>query len=154
MRFPEKSVKAAKVSALDEEKTLCTVTYIEDELEVDDIRLKASVDGDPEGFFLIPAQDSMVLVQLLDHEMNGFVTFTDQIEKVIYKKGDTEIVFSEMLQSLNSADKIEIKNQSENLKDIIEGIIDIMAMIVVAQGVGPDIPGLAQLKVKLNQLMK
>ncbi len=154
LKYPGSMVKAAKVLSVDEDNRTCEVEFIENEVVQSDIRLKASEDGETDGFFLIPAVGSVVLVQLLDEEWNGFICSVNQVEKVLYLEGETVISFTKDLVSLISGGKLEFKNAGVNQKEILVGLIDIVAQIVVLQGKGPDIPGLADLKVKVNQLME
>lgn len=179
------------VRSVDEINMLCAVELLGSGIINDGIRLRASAPQEtpeetPEGYYLVPAVNSIVHIAFLDGETEGCVLVTDQVAKVLYINGDMKLemdvqgirkqfaednsasfdatgshlktgssqvdVLADLI-SLVSGGKVEIRNDSKNLKDIIAGLIAIVSRIVVVQGVGPDIPGLQQLNADLNQLM-
>ena len=64
----------------------CTVKFIQGgvALEVDDIRLKSTLNEDENGLFHVPSIGSKVWVSLTGQEQYGFVVLCDQVSEVRY----------------------------------------------------------------------
>lgn len=124
----------------------------------------AFLDGETEGCVLVTDQVAKVLYingdMKLEMDVQGIRKQFAEDNSASFdatgshlKTGSSQVDVLADLISLVSGGKVEIRNDSKNLKDIIAGLIAIVSRIVVVQGVGPDIPALQQLNADLNQLM-
>jgi len=159
----------AEILSVDEHNMSCSVKLKLTDVEEEDVRLKATLNGEANGFFLIPKVGSTVLLGKLNEDSDTFVLATDELSKVIYKTGTFELVMqdgqaefivgesktlvSEELISWMSGGKFELKNSSTSLKEVLDIIIQVILGIVVVQGKTTDVATLQQASVKLNELM-
>ncbi len=117
----------------------CTVRFLDSDLEVEEIRLKASLTSlNEEENYLIqyPKVGSKVLVGLLDEDYEGVVLCCDEVERVVYKKGETEVVLSDQIQ-LQAKDTFLIKNQQHNFQTLLLELSALVKGLKVSTGVGP-----------------
>ena len=111
----------AVVKKVDEKLRTCTVC-MNDNVDIEDVRLYAVVDDSLKGFCLIPAKDSMVLVGRIANSNELFVCSFSVVDKVLGTIGDKmEISIDE--ESLSyKCDKTEIEVKSAELTAKIDGV--------------------------------
>ncbi|MDE5575476.1 MAG: hypothetical protein K2I87_07175 [Bacteroidales bacterium] len=111
----------AVVKKVDEKLRTCTVC-VNDNVDIEDVRLYAVVDDSLKGFCLIPAKDSMVLVGRIANSNELFVCSFSEVDKVLGTIGDKmEIAIDE--ESLSyKCDKTEIEVKSAELTAKIDGV--------------------------------
>ena len=111
----------AVVKDVDEQQRTCTVR-VNDNVDIEDVRLYAVVDDRLKGFCLIPAKDSMVLVGRIANSNELFVCSFSVVDKVLGTIGDKmEIAIDE--ESLSyKCDKTEIEVKSAELTAKIDGV--------------------------------
>ena len=111
----------AVVKEVDENMRTCTVR-INDNVDVEDVRLYAVIDDSLKGFCLIPAIDSTVLVGAMDGRQDFYVVMFSEVDKVLGSIGDkTEIALDEKSLSYK-CDKTEITVQSAEMTAKIDGV--------------------------------
>ena len=111
----------AVVKEVDEDMRTCTVR-INDNVDVEDVRLYAVIDDSLKGFCLIPAIDSTVLVGAMDGRQDFYVVMFSEVDKVLGSIGDkTEIAIDEKSLSYK-CDKTEITVQSAEMTAKIDGV--------------------------------
>lgn len=111
----------AVVKEVDEDMRTCTVR-INDNVDIEDVRLYAVSDDSLKGFCLIPATDSTVLVGAMDGRQDFYVVMFSEVDKVLGSIGDkTEIAIDEKSLSYK-CDKTEITVQSAEMTAKIDGV--------------------------------
>ena len=111
----------AVVKEVDEDMRTCTVR-INDNVDIEDVRLYAVIDDSLKGFCLIPAIDSTVLVGAMDGRQDFYVVMFSEVDKVLGSIGDkTEIAIDEKSLSYK-CDKTEITVQSAEMTAKIDGV--------------------------------
>lgn len=111
----------AVVKEVDEDMRTCTVR-INDNVDVEDVRLYAVVDDSLKGFCLIPAIDSTVLVGAMDGRQDFYVVMFSEVDKVLGSIGDkTEIAIDEKSLSYK-CDKTEFTVQSAEMTAKIDKV--------------------------------
>lgn len=111
----------AVVSEVDETTRTCKVK-VNDNVEFEDVRLYAVVDDSLNGFCLIPAVDSMVLVGRIGNGNELHVVSFSEVDKVLGTIGDNvEIAIDE--ESLSyKCDKTEATVKSNDIQVKTEGV--------------------------------
>lgn len=111
----------AVVKQVDEKLRTCTVR-VNDNVDIEDVRLYAVVDDGLKGFCLLPATDSTVLVGRIANSNELFVCSFSVVDKVLGTLGDNvEIAIDE--ESLSyKCDKTEIAVKSAELTARIDGV--------------------------------
>lgn len=111
----------AVVKEVDEDMRTCTVR-INDNVDVEDVRLYAVIDDSLKGFCLIPAIDSTVLVGAMDSRQDFYVVMFSEVDKVLGSIGDkTEITIDEKSLSYK-CDKTEIAIKSNEVQVKTDGV--------------------------------
>lgn len=111
----------AVVKKVDKDMRTCTVR-INDNVDIEDVRLYAVSDDSLKGFCLIPAIDSTVLVGAMDGRQDFYVVMFSEVDKVLGSIGDkTEIAIDEKSLSYK-CDKTEITVQSAEMTAKIDGV--------------------------------
>lgn len=127
-------------------KNECTCTIEVDDLEMGDVRLRATVKDGEKGIKIYPKVGSVVLVQKIGEKEEFFITLFSEVEEIVYQIDACE--FGMNTQGFN------VKNGINDLKDIIKKIIDATKQIVVMQGTSPDYAKLNDANNQLNNLMQ
>ncbi len=134
----------AIVKTVDKNTCLCTIDV--DELEMVDVRLRAYAEAGKKGVKIFPKVGSLVLVQKLGDKEELFITLYSEVDEIIYQIYNCEF-------GMNTQG-FKVKNGSNDLKDIIQKIIDATKQIVVMQGTSPDYAKLNDAGNQLNNLMQ
>lgn len=108
----------------------CTVKY--GDLELTDVRLKATENGSVNSVLLLPKVGSMVLVGSLTGDMNDLVVLKiDELEKLAYKQDDLEV-------AVDATDgKVSVKNDEVSLVDLFQQLADLLKTLKVFTPSGP-----------------
>lgn len=108
----------------------CTVVV--DGLELTEVRLKATINGDSDGLLLIPKVGSMVLLGSLTGDLKDLAVLSiDQMEQLQYKQSGLSVV-------IDSTDKkVSIENDSTSLKALFQGLADLLKQFKVTTPSGP-----------------
>lgn len=95
----------AKVTEIDEEEFTCTVRR-DDAVDYFDVRLRALVKGELQGFAFIPKKDSIVLVAHIGHSNEIYICQYSEIDKVIFTNNDLEFVLDRENIDIQKGDDI------------------------------------------------
>jgi hypothetical protein len=111
---PNLPITATVVSV---ENDTCTVKLLSD-LVLSDVRLKATISDDEDGFLIVPKVNSEVILMSQTGALSGLMVIkVDNIEKIQYKKGAFECEID------GTSEKVLVKNTSVNLGDLISDLI-------------------------------
>jgi len=111
---PNLPITATVVSIQDD---TCTVKLLS-ELVLSDVRLKATISDDADGFLIIPKVNSEVILMSQTGALSGLMVIkVDSIEKIQYKKGAFECEID------GTSEKVLVKNTSVSLVDLFSELI-------------------------------
>ena len=95
----------------------CTVKLLS-ELVLSDVRLKATISDDEDGFLIVPKVNSDVILMSQTGALSGLMVIkVDSIEKIQYKKGAFECEID------GTSEKVLVKNSSVSMVDLISELI-------------------------------
>jgi hypothetical protein len=158
---PRPSVQTWEAEVQSVQETTCTVLLVASLLEVEDVRLVASVLGG-EGFVLVPKVGSIVLVGCVQNEIGDlYVAQTTEIETLSFQQGklsidadgkDLKLVNDKSAVTI-SADKVTVdqngtfltldggkvslKNSTTSLKDLFSDLVTLLNSFSVLTAQGP-----------------
>ncbi len=120
-------INAEVVSVEDES---CTIKY--GDVAIDEVRLKATINGSNNKVLLQPKIGSMVLIGSLTGDLKNLAVIgMDEIEKLKYEQDGLVI-------EIDSTDKkVKIKNADVGLKDIFQSLTDLLKQFKVYTPSGP-----------------
>lgn len=132
----------AEVTAVQSET--CTVRLASG-LEVDDIRLKASVNNDADYLLIRPKVGSKVLLLSITGDLKDLAIIkTDQVKNIELKQGGMEIL-------ADATDgKVKIKNSGADLKEILDDLSALLKGFKVFTPSGPSGTPLPPVLAKIN----
>lgn len=108
----------------------CTVLY--GELELSEVRLKATINGSSNKLMLLPKIGSMVLVGSLSGDLKDLAVLKiDELEKVEYEQDGLNIEID------STSNKISVRNNAISLKDLFQELADLLKQFQVFTPVGP-----------------
>ncbi len=84
----------ARVKSVNKDEMECTVTLISNEdLEIEEVNLKAVIDGTQNGFIRIPKADSVVLISPIENtDGDHYVVMYSDIDEILFVQNDKEIL--------------------------------------------------------------
>ncbi|MFU8843479.1 MAG: hypothetical protein ACNA7V_06680 [Bacteroidales bacterium] len=132
----------------------CTVTI--GQLELTDVRLKATDDGNQDKLLVVPAVGSMVMVGANNGSLRDLVVLkVDDPEVISYKHKD-------VLVNINAKTGLmEVKNQHKSLKALFDDLMTIIEQLTVSTPAGPSgtplpptLAQVAQFKADLSKILK
>ena len=134
----------ATVVSVDKSNDTCIVEF--DELQIGDVRIKATIEDQAKGVKLYPVPQSVVLVQRIVLGVNAdyFITMFSEVEEVRVLIG--ELVFK------TNEEGVLIKKGDDSLKDILKLTIEAVQQITVLYGNPPNYQKLETAIEKLNNL--
>lgn len=108
----------------------CTVEV--DGLEIDEVRLKATINGEANKIIIEPKVGSMVLIGSLTGDLKDLAVLRgDQVSKIIYQQDGLDIL-------IDSTDKkIQVQNGSTSLYEIFQALVDLLKEFKVYTPAGP-----------------
>jgi len=133
------TVFPAQVKSVNESDLTCDVES-SDELEIFDVRLRATVDGNDDGFVLIPTVGSWVLLGNIGNSQGEYaVLATSETTKAAFKVGqstwfiDADKIAAQRGQTAVKveSDGVRIERNSVSLKTAIDSLIDQIKLITV-----------------------
>jgi hypothetical protein len=130
--FPEgsKPLPLFNAEVVSIEGQSCTIRL--DELEIDGVRLKATINESGDKLLLTPPIGSMVLVGSLSGDFKDLaVVSVDQFEKLEYQQSGLNILID------GTDGKIAISNDSSDLKGIFQSLADLLKQFKVYTANGP-----------------
>lgn len=131
----------ATVTEVDEDEQTATVKSIVDEVEYFDVNLGM---GDK---VIIPKVDSNCLIGIIQNkDSDTYLIDCESIEKVQYKMSESLL--------LVDADGFQIEKGKENLKTVLNDMIDELNKIVVVQGNTINVAAMNAIKERLNSILK
>jgi hypothetical protein len=133
----------AVVKSVDKNNDVCDVEF--DELEIGEVRLRATVNENAKGFKIYPTENSNVLVEKINDE-EYFIVMVSDIDEVVVNIDNT-------LLKVN-AEGISISKGEDSLLDVLTLIIDAVSEIMVLYGKNPNYLKLTEAKMKLNNILK
>jgi hypothetical protein len=121
----------------------CTITI--DDLELDEVRLKATINGNANKIIVTPAVGSMVLVGSLTGDLKDLaIIATDEIEKLEYEQDGLKLL-------IDSTDgKISISNTTISVKDVFQQLTDLLKAFKVYTPAGPSGTALPDVVLLIN----
>ena len=111
----------AVVKKVDEQLRTCIVR-VNDNVDIEDVRLYAVVDDELKGFCLLPATDSIVLVGRVANSNELFVCSFSVVDKVLGTIGDNVAVAMDKESLTYKCNKTEIEVKSAELTAKIDGV--------------------------------
>lgn len=132
------AVFPAQVKSVNETDLTCDVE--DSELEIYDVRLRATVDGADDGFVLLPAVGSWVLVGNIGNSPGEYaVILASEITKAAFKVGQSTWLIDEDTVTAQrgftavkvESDGVRIERNSVSLKTAIDSLIDQIKLITV-----------------------
>lgn len=133
------TVFPAKVKSVNESDLTCDVEGTDD-LELYDVRLRATLDGNDDGFVLIPALGSWVLVANIGNSQGDYALLaTSETTQAAFKigqstwliDGDTITAQRGLTAVKVESDGVRIERNSVSLKTAIDALIDQIKLITV-----------------------
>lgn len=132
----------------------CTITV--NDLDLTDVRIKATDDGNADKLLIIPAQGSNVIVGANNGELADlFVVKADDPEVITWKHKDMEVEIDSV------TGKVSVKNGKVSLVDLFNSLHDIINELTVSTPAGPSgtplpptVQALAKFKQDLSELLK
>lgn len=139
---PNLAITAEVVSI---ENNTCTVKLVSD-LVLTDVRLCATVNENQDSFVIIPKIGSEVVLMSQTGTLAGLMVIkVDTVESIIYKNAGFEFKVD------GATKKVTLKNQSENLGQLVGELIDTISNSVIDTPNGPGAIN-AVTKTALNQI--
>lgn len=121
-------IMSGLVKAVDGES--CTVLI--NDVELTDVRLKATINGSANSLIQIPKTGSYVLVGSLTGDLKDLcVLKIDELEKLQYEQDGVKFTIDSTTQ------KVTVSNDAVNLKDIFQELANLLKAFVVLTPVGP-----------------
>lgn len=125
----------------------CTVKM--GDLQLTDVRLKATVNGEENKILLLPKVGSKVLVGSLTGDMRDLcVLKIDEIEKVVYQQRETKILIDATQNSIKCdaagtlielKEKVRVENPAFNLLNLVLEFIGICKSEIHMTNAGPTV---------------
>lgn len=127
-------IYTGEVESIDENK-LTIVVKLNDDVSIQDVRLKATIDGD-KGFYVFPKKNSLVIIAQLDGGVEYCLLQASKIDKVIFKIDNTTFEADKNGIVINGGDNkgmlirdksVErwnnIEDDVNNLKQLLNGVL-------------------------------
>lgn len=122
------TIAAAEVKAITGES--CTVAV--GDLELTDVRLKATINGENNKVLLLPKVGSVVLIGSLTGDMRDLcVLKIDEVEKLKYEQSGLKIEIDSVSK------KISVENENVSLKSLFDDLADIIKTLKLFTANGP-----------------
>lgn len=144
---PNLPITATVVSIQDD---TCTVR-LQSELVLSDVRLKATISDDADGFLIVPKVNSEVILMSQTGALSGLMVIKiDAVEKIVYKKGVFEFGVD------GTTGKVTLKKGTANFGALMESLIDTIsgAAIVTPSGPGTIDPATQTLLLQIKTAFK
>ncbi|MEN9570902.1 MAG: hypothetical protein RL172_2133, partial [Bacteroidota bacterium] len=108
----------------------CTVDI--DGLEIDEVRLKATINGEQNKIIAEPKIDSIVLVGSLTGDLTDLAVLKiDEVAKLLYEQDGLKI-------EIDSTDgKVKIENNLVSVYDLFQQLVDLLKLFKVYTPAGP-----------------
>lgn len=118
----------AEVKSIEGES--CTV--IVNSIELDEVRLKATINGESNKIIVEPKTGSMVLIGSLTGDLKDLAVLkVDEVAKLQYEQDGLKVL-------IDSTDgKVNIENGTASLKDIFQDLTDLLKQFQVYTAMGP-----------------
>ncbi len=133
-------VMMAEVKKVD--KVLCTTDVVADEMELTEVRLRATVE-DKAGFKVFPKPGSMVLIQRLGDDQEWFVTMYSEIDEM-----RIEVTDGVLIKKGDDTARLIIEDTLEQIKAISHEL----QQVVVAIGVTPNVVALQAIDAQVEAI--
>jgi hypothetical protein len=101
------------VKSVDEAKGSCTISDV-DGIYKYNVRIKAAIDEKETGMFIIPEENSSVMMARIGNSNKWQIIAYSDIKKVIYRNGKTEFIQDE---------KFTLKNDVASLKKVLNDLL-------------------------------
>lgn len=110
----------------------CTVVFDTDEMELTEVRLKATINGEGNYMLQIPKVGSYVVCGSISGDLTDLcVLKADEVEQLQYVQGDLKIL-------VDSTDgKVSVQSGSVSLVDLMQSMADILKGLKVYTNMGP-----------------
>lgn len=132
----------ATVVSVDKINSVCVVKI--DDLQIEDVRLRSTINENGKGFVIYPKEDSVVLVERIA-EGTFFICMYSEVEELNLSIETVEMAVN--------ADGYLIKKGNDTLKEAMVLLIEAVQAIIVMQGRNPDRLKLQQALDKVNNIL-
>ena len=122
----ESNVIPAVVISVDKPACTCVVEF--DELQIEDVRLRAAVSPGGDGVLLFPKVGSAVLVEKIGSKEDYFITMVSEVEEVRWKVDNT---------TFKVANGFTMTVGSESVRTILVDLMAQIKLLTVPTNVGP-----------------
>lgn len=156
----QSTIISAEVKAITGES--CTVMV--GDLELTDVRLKATINGETNKVLMLPKVGSMVLIGSLTGDMRDLcVLKNDEVDKLIYEQGAVKVTIDAPSNSvvydvngtiLKLEEKVQVENPYYNLLNLINEFIDICKNEIHMTNAGPTVSLNPANKIKFDSLKR
>lgn len=132
----------------------CTVAV--NDIELDEVRLKATINGNANKIIIEPKNGSMVLVGSLTGDLKDLAVLkVDEVAKLQYEQDGLKVL-------IDSTDgKVNIENGTASLKDVFQDLTDLLKQFQVYTAMGPSgtpiattITSITNFETKFKSLLK
>jgi hypothetical protein len=131
----------AKVKSVDETKRLMIATSLIDGLDIFNIELGY------DQVYKLPKEEVKCLVgKVQNHENAYFLISAEEYNEIGLKVGQTQLKIEKTGYKIDS--------QNENLKKVLNDLIDEINKIIVIQGTSINVPAMTAIKQRLNKILK
>ena len=164
------SIFSAKIVSIEGES--CTVEY--GTINIDDVRLKATINGNQHKIIVTPTIGSYVLVGSLTGDLKDLCVLSiDEMEKIEYVQDETKITINSTTKKMQyeqsglkiTADgndkKVSVLNDNESLFEVMNKLFNLLMNFKVLTASGPSsgllattMNELAQWKLAYNKILK
>jgi len=136
----------AKVKDVDWDNKEMTATGVTDELDYYEVKLGIG------SMVMKPKKDTLVLLAVIENQpQHTVLLYADELEERKLQVGELKLTIKD--------NKLKLENDSENLKDLLNDLIDKLKNAIIQTPAGPgnfspnDIQAFTQIKQGINQLL-
>ena len=122
----ESNVIAAVITSVDKVACTCVVEF--DELQIEDVRLRAAVSPGGDGALLFPKVGSAVLVEKIGSKEDYFITMLSEVDEVRWKVDNT---------TFKVANGFTMTAGTESVRTILVDLMAQIKLLTVPTNVGP-----------------
>lgn len=128
--FGENMMPMFNAEVVSVEGESCTVLF--DGLEINEVRLKATINGSDNKIILEPKPGSRVLIGTLTGDLKDLAVIkADEIAKLVYEQDGLQL-------TVDSTDgKVKLENESVSLYQLFQDLVDLLKQFKVYTPAGP-----------------
>lgn len=129
------------IQKVDTSKKMITVLLDIDGLELDEVLCGF------DGVYRLPKVEAKCLIGLINNQVaNGFLIAASDYDEVFLEVGETALKIEKTGYKIDS--------QNENLKEVLNDMINELNKIIVIQGTSINVVAMNEIKARLNKILK